>query len=78
LIFKDSGGGIDDDIINKVFEPYYTTKHQSRGTGIGLYMTHQIITKHLSGTIEVMNKEYIFRDKKLKGAEFSIKIPIKD
>ena len=72
----DSGGGIPENIINRIFEPYFTTKHKSRGTGIGLYMTHQILTEHIPGKIEVTNKEYEYDGYKLKGAEFIIKIPL--
>ena len=75
--FKDSGGGIKEDVIDKIFEPYFTTKHQSKGTGLGLYMTHQIITTHLEGTICVENSEYEYNGKKLKGAKFIITLPNK-
>ena len=74
--FTDSGGGIDEKNIDKVFEPYFTTKHKSRGTGLGMYMTHQIITNHLNGTISVSNKEYEYEGIKLKGAEFLITLAI--
>ncbi len=73
---KDSAGGIEEDIINRVFEPYFTTKHQSQGTGIGLYMTEQIITKHLKGNIIVKNVEFEKDRKKLRGAEFIITLPL--
>lgn len=75
IIIKDSGGGIKKDIIDKIFEPYFTTKHKSIGTGIGLYMSHQIITKHFHGTISVTNSNFEHNGKKLKGAEFIITIP---
>ncbi len=74
ISFKDNAGGIPKDIINKIFEPYFTTKHQSQGTGIGLYMTHQIITKHFKGTIEVHNTKYTYKNINYKGAEFIIKL----
>ncbi|MBN2782027.1 MAG: transporter substrate-binding domain-containing protein [Campylobacterales bacterium] len=74
--FKDSGGGIREDVIDSIFEPYFTTKHKSVGTGIGLYMTHQIITKHLKGAIYVKNVEYNYDGKDLKGALFEVEIPI--
>ena len=74
--FTDSGGGIDKKVIDNVFEPYFTTKHKARGTGLGMYMTHQIITNHLGGEISVSNKEYEYEGKNLKGAEFLIVLSI--
>jgi len=76
IIFKDSAGGIDKNIINNIFEPYFTTKHQSLGTGIGLFMTNQIINKHLHGTISVKNIQYTYENKIFDGCEFKINIPI--
>lgn len=62
----DNGGGIKDDIINKIFEPYFTTKFESLGTGLGLYMSKTIIEKNMSGLLEVENIE--------DGAKFSIEL----
>jgi two-component system, NtrC family, C4-dicarboxylate transport sensor histidine kinase DctB len=73
---KDSAGGIPKEIIDRVFEPYFTTKHKSKGTGIGLYMCEEIITKHIKGKIKVSNEEYIYEDKNYIGALFEISIPI--
>lgn len=53
----DNAGGIKDEIINKVFEPYFTTKFQSQGTGIGLYMTRTIIVSHMKGKITAKNTQ---------------------
>ena len=73
---KDSGGGINEDIIHKIFDPYFTTKHQFQGTGIGLYMSNEIISKHMKGSIEASNEEFLYQNTSLYGALFTIKIPL--
>jgi len=67
---EDNGGGIDEAIMPKIFEPYFTTKGVKSGTGIGLYMSEMIIQKHMNGLIEVSNTE--------KGALFTIRLPLKE
>ncbi|WP_404317056.1 PAS domain S-box protein [Malaciobacter canalis] len=69
---KDSGKGIDKDNIDKVFEPYFTTKHQSVGTGIGLSLAHQIITEHHNASIEVSNCTFNVNSKEYNGACFNL------
>ena len=59
----DNAGGIKEEIINKIFEPYFTTKHKSQGTGLGLYMTHKIITSSMNGDIKITNVKHTFNDK---------------
>ena len=72
---KDNAGGIEKNIIDRVFEPYFTTKHKSQGTGIGLYMSLEIIKKHMNGNLTVCNKNYTYKNIEYSGAEFIIEIP---
>jgi signal transduction histidine kinase len=76
IMLKDNGGGIPKDIIHKVFEPYFTTKHQSNGTGLGLHMTYQIITEHMKGSITVNNETYSYDGVEYTGACFTICLPL--
>ena len=69
---KDTGLGIDEEIINRIFEPYFTTKDKSIGTGIGLSMSYQIVTKRHEGQISVSNIDFRYKNKKFKGACFRI------
>jgi len=68
ITVEDNGGGIDEDIIQNIFEPYFTTKHKSMGTGLGLYICHKIVVESFEGDLSVQNTS--------KGAEFSITIPL--
>ncbi|MHB8120779.1 MAG: sensor histidine kinase [Desulfuromonadaceae bacterium] len=64
VTITDNAGGIDDTIIHKIFDPYFTTKGPDRGTGIGLFMSKSIIKKNMGGKLSVHNSE--------NGAEFRI------
>jgi len=68
LTIEDNAGGIPDDVLPKIFNPYFTTKHQSQGTGLGLHMSYTIITKSLNGNLYAKNTK--------KGAKFFIELPI--
>ncbi|MEA3290183.1 MAG: hybrid sensor histidine kinase/response regulator [Campylobacterota bacterium] len=68
ISISDNGDGIKQEILEKIFDPYFTTKFQAQGTGIGLYMSKLIIENNMQGTINVKNTKY--------GAKFTIKIPI--
>jgi PAS domain S-box-containing protein len=68
----DNAGGIDKEIMDKIFEPYFTTKHKYQGTGLGLYMTHKIIQTSMKGKITVRNQQFIFENKECMGALFKI------
>ncbi|MBI3874094.1 MAG: GHKL domain-containing protein [Arcobacter sp.] len=77
ITIHDNGGGIKDEIRDKIFDPYFTTKHKSQGTGLGLYMSLKIINEHFNGNIFVRNEEISFKDKVYTGAKFFIElIPI--
>ncbi|MBU1927781.1 HAMP domain-containing histidine kinase, partial [bacterium] len=68
LCICDNGGGIEDAIIDKIFDPYFTTKHKTQGTGLGLYMSKVIIEDSMQGNISVKNNK--------DGACFSILLPL--
>jgi signal transduction histidine kinase len=74
----DNAGGICEKIIDKVFEPYFTTKEKSLGTGIGLYMSEEIVVKHMNGEIKTENIEFEYNNEKQKGVKFSIILPLEN
>jgi two-component system, NtrC family, sensor kinase len=76
IVFKDNAGGIPTEIMSRIFEPYFTTKHKSQGTGLGLYMTYKIITESMKGSLSVSNVEYVYNNTNYIGAEFIILLPL--
>jgi len=68
ISIEDNGGGVPEDIMGKIFDPYFTTKHKSQGTGLGLHMSYNIVKDSLDGTLSVKNSK--------NGAIFTITIPI--
>jgi len=67
---KDNAGGVEEDYLDLIFEPYFTTKSASKGTGLGLYMAKMIIEKNMNGELSVENKK--------RGARFLIVLPIEE
>ena len=72
IFIKDNAGGIDNEVINRIFDSHFTTKLKSEGTGVGLYMSKEIIEKHMNGQITVSNEEILLEDIYYKGACFEI------
>ncbi|MEA3289795.1 MAG: hybrid sensor histidine kinase/response regulator [Campylobacterota bacterium] len=68
ITIEDNAGGVDTDIIDQIFDPYFTTKHQSQGKGLGLYMSKDIVDKHLNGSLHLNNTK--------EGARFYIELPL--
>ncbi|WP_419767769.1 transporter substrate-binding domain-containing protein [Arcobacter sp.] len=68
ILIADNAGGINESIIHKIFEPYFTTKDSYNGTGLGLYMSKMIIEQNMKGELSVQNIP--------NGVKFSIFIPI--
>ncbi|MDD2886680.1 MAG: ATP-binding protein [Aliarcobacter sp.] len=65
---EDNAGGIKEENLKKIFDIYFTTKHQSQGTGLGLYISYYIIKNCFKGTIKAENTNL--------GAKFIIKLPL--
>lgn len=68
VIISDNGCGMSQEVIKHAFDPFYTTKPTSIGTGLGLYITYEIIQAH-DGNIEIISKEG-------KGTTFNITLPL--
>ncbi|WP_224982394.1 hybrid sensor histidine kinase/response regulator [Geomonas agri] len=66
VTIADNAGGISEEVIDRIFEPYFTTKEQGKGTGIGLFMAKNIVEKSMNGSLTVRNTG--------EGAEFRIEV----
>jgi PAS domain S-box-containing protein len=71
---RDNAGGIKEDILPKIFDPYFTTKDSSRGTGLGLSMAFKLITEGMDGRIEAKNVSFEHLGNNYNGAEFIIEL----
>ncbi|MEA3288875.1 MAG: hybrid sensor histidine kinase/response regulator [Campylobacterota bacterium] len=70
----DNAGGISEDIIDRIFEPYFTTFHKSEGKGLGLFYTQKIISEFFGGYISVSNIKFDHNTQAHKGASFIIEL----
>ena len=75
LKVKDNAKGISNSALPHIFEPYFTTKDKSKGTGLGLNITYNLISKGMNGTIEAYNVSFNYNKKEYTGAEFRIELP---
>ena len=76
ITIKDNAGGIPNDILPKIYEPYFTTKHMSQGTGLGLHMTYNMIVDGMGGGIDIHNTNFEYQGKKYNGTEVIISLPM--
>jgi signal transduction histidine kinase len=72
LQIKDSGNGVDENILPKIFEPYFTTKHEAFGVGLGLYIVNELFVKHMNYKIDIQNVTFTFENKTYTGTNFII------
>ncbi|MCW8894380.1 MAG: PAS domain-containing sensor histidine kinase [Sulfurimonas sp.] len=70
IVVQDNAGGIPKENLERIFEPYFTTKHKSQGTGLGLFMSKMICEQGLNGFMDVSSKKGV--------TNFIIKIPLDD
>ena len=71
----DNAGGISKDYLSSIFDPYFTTKHKAQGTGIGLYMSKEMIEKHMSGSLTASNRSFDVDGTEYIGACFTVALP---
>ena len=67
---RDDAGGVPDEVLHRIFEPYFTTKEEGKGTGLGLHMSKRIVEEKMHGTLRAYNEE--------GGAVFEIRLKVSD
>ena len=72
LQIKDTANGIDETILSKILEPYFTTKHQAFGVGLGLYVVQEFFVKTLGFKIDIKNVSFEHENKEYNGINFII------
>ncbi len=70
IVYQDNGTGISQEVKKHIFEPFYTTKRNNGGTGLGMHIVYNMVTQGLGGKIKVMDSQ--------QGAKFKITIPLGD
>src|SRR5438309_3738685 len=71
LVFRDSGCGMEADVLQNIFEPFFTRSRTGKGTGLGLFISHQIISQH-DGTIEAASPG------PGHGSTFTVRVPLRE
>ena len=74
ITIKDTAGGMDQKSLQKVFEPYFTTKHKKQGIGLGLTNVYNNVVTNLHGKVKVENRRFIYEDIEYKGTEVTIRM----
>jgi signal transduction histidine kinase len=77
ISIKDNGNGIPESVVDKIFQPFFTTKPTGKGTGLGLSISYDIITKGHNGTLSVVTKTETDSPSET-GSEFIITLPLTD
>ncbi len=75
ITLKDTAGGIEENNLTKIFEPYFTTKEKALGVGLGLYLAYIIVSDIIIGKIGVKNEKFKYKNRDYNGASFTIEIP---
>ena len=78
ITIEDNANGINHELLDKIFDEYFTTKDSSKGTGLGLYMCQEIVTQHMNGEIHTKNIDFEYEGNNYLGVLTVIRIEIND